>query len=344
MKTKTTLLIMLLLMGTASIFAFDYTYKGVTFTCKVKGNGVIITKFDRNATKVTVPAKVADGKAVYDVLEVSTFSNGDNYSARQLVLEEGIKRIASWSFVEFRWLTEVTLPSSLTYVGKRAFRTNTTDVNFNLPSSIDVADIRQGKELTLFEINKPNPRSNNLTNNPSSRQKFSTFAKDRLEDMMKRWQTKKPYESVAQYKARVTEEKRTERMNEYVEDLKAEFISMYAPKSITTRLSDYDSEYGVYVVETDSYGKIYAQVPKAEALRFRQNYPSVDVEPHFGVKGDTLTIVSCDFVLNGKTYTNMASHEENGMLDYHFELPEFDYDLALNSQSVPDRNPDVKDH
>ena len=75
----------------------------------MKGNDAIITKFDRNAKNVVVPSKVVCNGKSYPVKEISTFSNGDNYSARTLVLEEGIERIANWSFMEFRWLESVTV-------------------------------------------------------------------------------------------------------------------------------------------------------------------------------------------------------------------------------------------
>ena len=103
---------------------FNYEYKGVTFKCKAKAGVVTITSFDFKADDVTIPAVVATGNASYPVKEVSTFINGNNYSARRLVLEEGIERIANSSFIEFRKLQEVVLPSTLKMIGKNAFRNN----------------------------------------------------------------------------------------------------------------------------------------------------------------------------------------------------------------------------
>mgnify|MGYP002624415006 CR=1 FL=1 len=324
MKTYRHFLMLLLLMNSLSVLAFDYSYKGVTFSFKLKGNDAIITKFDRNAKNVVVPSTVVCNGKSYPVKEISTFSNGDNYSARTLVLEEGIERIANWSFMEFRWLESVTLPSTLTYVGKKAFRNN-KETTFSMPAYISEERVRQGQELKLNGNAMPVA---NVADDDNASVRFSTFANNKLKRRMEQWQTKKEYESVEQYKARVTDQRRRERMNEYVEELKEEFVARYAPTSIETSLGDYDSDYGVFTVRTATFGNIYAQVPKADSRMFRQNWQSVVVSPHYGVRDDTLSIVSCDFMLNGKTYAYAKKYDDVGDSDYHFDLPPLDIDLA----------------
>ena len=132
----------------AMMYAFDYTYQGVTFKCKKNGSTVIITSFDVKAPSVIIPAIVYDGKQGYRVKTVSTFLNGVNYLAEKIVLEEGIEDIDKFAFNEFRKLMDVTLPSTLSHVGKNAFRNN-GGMEFHLVSDISEANLRGGKEMYI---------------------------------------------------------------------------------------------------------------------------------------------------------------------------------------------------
>ena len=77
-----------------------------------------------------------------------TFVNGNNYSVEVLTIQNGIEIIGKFSFAEFRKLRDVTLPSSIKSIGKKAFRFNTGMV-FHLPGNINENSIRSGKEIRL---------------------------------------------------------------------------------------------------------------------------------------------------------------------------------------------------
>lgn len=100
---------------------FTYTYDGIDFKCKVKSGTVCITGFDRNAATVVIPNRVVHKGRQYDVTEVDTYISGDNYSTVSLTLEEGIKYVTNYSFVEFRKLETVILPESIIKIGKKTF-------------------------------------------------------------------------------------------------------------------------------------------------------------------------------------------------------------------------------
>ena len=100
---------------------FTYTYNGVDFRCKVKSGTVCITGFNRNAATVVIPNSVVYKGKEYNVTEVDTYISGDNYSTVSLTLEDGIKSVANYSFVEFRKLETVFLPESITTIGKKTF-------------------------------------------------------------------------------------------------------------------------------------------------------------------------------------------------------------------------------
>jgi PEGA domain. len=113
--------------------SFKVRYNGVTFKCKAKRGFVTITGFDTNAAIVTIPAKVNYADDDYPVKEIDTFINGNNYSARKLIIEEGVEAISNFAFMEFRKLIDVTIPHSMKTIGKNAFRDN-DGIKFNLPS------------------------------------------------------------------------------------------------------------------------------------------------------------------------------------------------------------------
>lgn len=121
----------------ASLFAQRTTvlYKGVNFKCKISKNSAVVTSFDVDADSVVVPGMIEYKRKVYPVKEVSTHLNGNSYLARVLVLEEGIEKIDNFSFVEFRKLREVYLPSTIRNIGQNGFRKNKGMV-FHLPGNL----------------------------------------------------------------------------------------------------------------------------------------------------------------------------------------------------------------
>lgn len=147
--------------------AFDFTYQGVDFKCKITGKSVCITSFSVKAKNVIIPAVVTNKGVEYQVKSVSTFLNGVNYLAETLVLEEGIEDIDKYSFNEFRKLLRVTLPSTLRHIGKNAFREN-SGMSFQLASNINEQALRKGQEVYPTGNGTPysNLLANNKTNNP----------------------------------------------------------------------------------------------------------------------------------------------------------------------------------
>jgi len=128
--------------------SFKVDYEGVIFKCKAKKGYVTITGFDTNAENVTIPAKVEFQGEFYPVREVDTFINGNNYSAKRLVIEEGVESIANFAFIEFRKLVDVTIPNSINKIGKNAFR-DKSGMRFTIPSNISEYDLRGGRTIKI---------------------------------------------------------------------------------------------------------------------------------------------------------------------------------------------------
>lgn len=158
---------------------FTYTYNSVDFKCKIKSSTVCITGFDRYAETVVIPSEVTYKGETYKVVEVDTYISGDNYSTISLTLENGIRHIANFCFVEFRKLNTVILPESMQRVGRNAFANIDKIRNFQVPDPI--RDIVLGKErkveeniadkLIVERSNKDNKSKRNntlLINNPNT--------------------------------------------------------------------------------------------------------------------------------------------------------------------------------
>ncbi len=268
---------------------------------------------------VAILERIRIGNVYYNVTQINSAYFKSNSRITSVVLPNTITTIGDRAFAGCTKLQKIVFPIGAYTIGKDAFTEcyNITDIQGNtVPYS--AAKNNLDKSTTSNEFNGSIP-------------KFYTYAKDKLTRQMEEWQMKKAYETVEQYKARVTEEKRLLRMKEFEKELQEEYAALFAPKTISTMVGGYDSEYEVFTILT-TFGNVYAKVPKADARSFRQNYNSVVVTPHFGVQGDTLSILSCNFQYKGKTYANAESYEENGSLDYQFDLPPLDIEEAIAAE------------
>lgn len=155
--------ILWLLLIPCCTYGFDYVYKGVQFKCKIKNGSAVITGFDVKATDVVIPAEVQDKGRSYPVKSVSTFLNGVNYLTIFLTLEEGIERIENYSFCEFRKLETITLPSTITYIGKNGIRNNEL-LTFNAKCAIDENALRSGREIWVNNNDTHYASTNNKKN------------------------------------------------------------------------------------------------------------------------------------------------------------------------------------
>ena len=145
------------IMASLTLMAFDYTYEGVSFKCKLDGRYVCITGFPVKAKRVVIPAYVGYRGSKYQVKSVNVFMNGVNYLAEEVVLEEGIESIEKYCFNEFRKLIKVSLPVTIKHIGKNAFRDNKGMV-FEMSSNIDEVALRDGSEFwsqsTALDVRK----------------------------------------------------------------------------------------------------------------------------------------------------------------------------------------------
>lgn len=145
---------------------------------------------------------------------------------------------------------------------------------------------------------------------------YSKFAKEYVESRIQKWQNKDPYETVDEYRARVTEHTRNAKVEELKKAAEADYIKTYTQR---IRLNDmllkpYDAEHRVFLVES-KYGELIVPVPREnnEAKVFESSWSGMQFKnPEFYINNDKLTLASLTFVTpTGNTYRYDGNKELN---------------------------------
>lgn len=137
--------------------------------------------------------------------------------------------------------------------------------------------------------------------------RYSQYAKEYVESRIERWQTKDHYETVDEYKARVTQQTRDAKIKELLKEAEAEYIKTYTADIRFTDmlLKPYDAENRVFLVES-KYGELIVPVPREhnEAQVFESSWAGMQFkDPKFYINNDKLMLSSLTFVTpTGDTY------------------------------------------
>ena len=172
---------------------------------------------------------------------------------------------------------------------------------------------------------------------------YSSYARKYVEDRIGKWQEKDPYETVDEYKVRVTEQTRQVKVQELMKAAEDNYISIYAqelgPSDVSLR--PYDAENEVFMVET-TYGEIIIPVPRAnnEARMFESNWNGMQLRnPEYYIKDDRLALSSLTFVSpTGQIY----KYDDQNALNYtqtvvDMQFSDIDYSHLASSTSSHER-------
>ena len=147
---------------------------------------------------------------------------------------------------------------------------------------------------------------------------YSAFAKNYIEEKIEKWQQKDPYETLDEFRARVTEAKRDEMIKELKKKAEAEYISIYQDKVNLQQLElkPYDAENGVFLVTSEMLGQMIVPVPREnnEARLFESNWNGMQFNnPKYFISDDHLALASLTFVTPmGKQY----QYDNDAALNY----------------------------
>lgn len=136
---------------------------------------------------------------------------------------------------------------------------------------------------------------------------YSRFAKEYVEERIKKWQGKDSYETVEEYRARVNETTRKAKVEELKKAAETDYIRTYTQR---IRFNDmllkpYDADNRVFLVES-KYGELIVPVPREnnEAKVFESSWSGMQFKnPEFYINNDKLTLAGLTFVTpTGNTY------------------------------------------
>ena len=144
---------------------------------------------------------------------------------------------------------------------------------------------------------------------------YSVYAKEYVEPRIKAWQEKDPYETVAEYQERVSEEAREAKKKEFLKTAEANYIRAYAGRVRVNemKLKPYDADNQAFLIESP-YGELIVPVPRDmnEAAIFERNWNGMQVkDPEFYLSNDKLLLSALTFITptgNIYRYDNKNKH------------------------------------
>lgn len=137
---------------------------------------------------------------------------------------------------------------------------------------------------------------------------YSSFAKQFIESRINEWQKKDAYETVSEYKARVTEQSREAKIKEVQRLAEQEYIKTYQNMADLRQLElkPYDAENGVFLITSKDLGQLIVPVPRSnnEARVFELNWVGMQFKnPKYFIENDHLALANLTFVTpTGKQY------------------------------------------
>lgn len=136
---------------------------------------------------------------------------------------------------------------------------------------------------------------------------YSVYAKQYIEEQLKQWQSKDPYETVSEYKKRVNNETKKAKVEELQKSAEREYINRYAhtPRYDEMRLMPYDSEHQAFLI-VSAYGNMVVPVSRErnEAKIFQNSWRGMQFkDAQYYIDGDSLALASLTFVTpSGTSY------------------------------------------
>ena len=137
---------------------------------------------------------------------------------------------------------------------------------------------------------------------------YSAFAIPFIESRIDKWQQKDSYETLDEYRARVTEKNREAKIEEMQRLAQKEYISKYQSKVNLRQLElkPYDAEHEVFLVTSNSVGDMIIPVPRAndEARIFASNWNGMQFkDPQYFIDKDHLAFAKLTIITpSGKQY------------------------------------------
>ena len=157
---------------------------------------------------------------------------------------------------------------------------------------------------------------------------------------IREWQKKRDFESVEQYRTRVTPDGQARRVQDYLQ----EAIDKYtAAHPIKMELGQYDSEYQMFPIKSQ-YGTKYVKVPKGEVEAFRTLFAAGTHKAEFVMGNNFPQVSTITFTGQDKTYVTEATKLEEAHQDLLANLPEIQMGGQGGGATGTGRAPELDDN
>lgn len=290
---------------------------------------------------ITIPQSVSTiGKGAF---------SGCNKLKSVVMIADNLESIDDKAFYECSSLVSIAVPNSVKHIGNLAFCGCTNLRNVILPDDVylydacfykcpNIEDIRaytvlypNGIGSSFNEFGSPFYK-NVIKNLPEIRKTFSYYAYGKINKEILEWQNKKEYETTEQWKTRVTELSRQQKVNELLEQARKEYVAKNKPSQFYGTLGTYDADYNTFPLKMDDTQTLFINVPQSEAQTFKEKWNKVKVEPVYGIVNDRVGVLSCSFTLKGKTYGLSQTYSNDNSGNLALNLSPLELDLGNNQR------------
>ncbi len=311
---------------------------------------------DKNIERLNIPEFVTKDGKQYKVTSIQDYGFQGCEKLRLAMLPNTISVIGGNAFKNCKNLIDIVMPDKAEVIippvnfgvgGNGIFPgciklATIKGNNIELPYYVVTDALRGCDEVPFLKQNREAIQkvafSGNGEGNPLEMPPFSAYSESRVRQPMEQWEKRKPYESADDYKSRVTNSSRLAKLNELMGEARESYLKLYSPAHVDGVLDYYDKDYNVYTVKTKQFGDIYVRVPAEDARNFEYQWNNVEIKPRFGILGDKLAILSCDFRLGGKTYNSESVYDDDSQTATDSMLRPLDELIAENTAPTDSRS------
>ncbi len=357
MKAK----ILTLLLNTFIVCAYAQSFKSQELKYNVIGDNSVEVAgcIGKVPQHVTIPSTVSNGGKTYIVERIgekafyksellsvvlpNTIKSIEEYAFCKSFLESiklpiGLERIEDYAFYKCSSLKYVYFPPTPLVLSGACF---SECPNLIRQEGYHSGITRTGGYFTETGVYFSwsfygSPIANQLDSD-EIRRTFSYNYVSKIYKAMQEWQKKKTFETVDQWRTRVTNQARERKLQQFVSQFKDQYVkeqSAYAKPQFTISL--YDDDYNVYSLESKGYGVVYVSVPASEKDFFKDKFGSAKVMPTYCIKDDNLALASVSVQIGQKTYKTPDMIEEPMANDLaSMDLPPLEINLNDKESSTP---------
>ena len=283
---------------------------------------------------VSIPTYVTYEGVTYPVTRIGSNAFSRCKYLTKVIIPYGVKSIENGAFEKCINLTSINIPNSVKHIGSGAFSDcrslpmifipdNANDIGDNVFEMCPNLTIYSSSSVVIpdFPINriKIGKKEQFQYNQP-----LSLFVKEYVEESINNWQQKDEFEKSYDWKNRVNEQTRQQKVKELLEEAERKYIE-YHQKNISVKLTlgKYDADNEVFAMTDEQFGTSYIAVPFAEARSFKENWDKKELSCQLQIKDDKFILGAISITMpNGKEYTYRNTDAVNYNLadvEYNFE-------------------------